>query len=176
MSTALPITYLGATMDFTLTQDVTGTVDQVDAALTDAVFLATMADLPKIGSVEVLEQTRDGDTVHQRVRYLFTAELSGAVRRVVDPDKLTWIEDSTSDLAAHTASYRIDPDNYANLLEGAYDATITKTERGARRVATGHLKVHVPLVGGKVEKAIVEGLQENSDAQAELITAWIAKQ
>ena len=122
---------LGPAMDFTLTQDITGTVDQVEAALTDPGFLATMTDLPKIGSVEVLEQTRDGDTVHQRVRYLFTAELSGAVRRVVDPDKLTWVEDSTSDLAAHTASYRIDPDNYENLLEGAYDATITKTKGGS---------------------------------------------
>ena len=163
-------------MDFTLTQEIAATVDQVEAALTDAGFLATMTDLPKIGSVEVLEQTRDGNTVHQRVRYLFTAELSGAVRRVVDPDKLTWIEDSTSDVAVHTASYRIDPDNYANLLEGAYDATITATMTGARRVATGQVKVRVPLVGGKVEKAIVDGLKENSDAQAELLTAWIADQ
>ena len=162
-------------MDFTLTQDIAATVDQVEAALTDAGFLATMADLPKIGSVEVLEQTRDGDTVHQRVRYLFTAELSGAVRRVVDPDKLTWVEDSTSDLAAHTASYRIDPDNYENLLAGSYEATITSHGKGARRVATGQLEVHVPRVGGKGERAIVDGLRENSDAQAGLLTAWIAK-
>jgi len=162
-------------MDFTLTQHITAPVDQVEAALTDAGFLATMADLPKIGSVEVLEQTRNGGTVHQRVRYLFTAELSGAVRRVVDPEKLTWVEDSTSDLRAHTATYRIDPDNYANLLEGSYDATIAATRSGARRVATGHVKVRVPLVGGKVERAIVDGLQENSDAQCELLSSWIAK-
>jgi len=163
-------------MDFSLTQLITATVEQVEVALTDAGFLATMADLPRIGSVEVLDQSRDGDTVHQRVRYLFTADLSGAVRRVVDPDKLTWIEDSTSDLAAHTASYRIEPDNYANLLAGAYEATTTPNGTGTRRVATGHVKVHVPLVGGKVEQAIVSGLQENSDAQAELLTAWIAEQ
>jgi hypothetical protein len=161
-------------MDFTLTQDIGATVDQVEAALTDAGFLATMTDLPKIGRVEVLEQSRAGDSVHQRVRYLFTAELSGAVRRVVDPDKLTWVEDSTSDVAGHSSSYRIEPDNYANLLEGAYDATIVPDGTGARRVATGHVTVHVPLVGGKVERAIVSGLQENSDAQAALIAAWAA--
>lgn len=83
-------------MDFSLTQDILATVDQVQAALTDPGFLAAMTELPKIGSVEVLEQARGGDTVHQRVRYLFTADLSGAVRRVVDPDKLTWVERSTS--------------------------------------------------------------------------------
>jgi hypothetical protein len=163
-------------MDFSLTQDIAATVDQVDAALTDAGFLVTMADLPKIGSVAVLEQSRDGDTVYQRVRYLFTADLSAAVRRVVDPDKLTWVEDSSSDLAAHTAAYTIQPDNYANLLEGAYDATIRANGSGVRRVTTGHVRVHVPLVGGKVEHAIVSGLQENSDAQAALLTAWIAEQ
>lgn len=163
-------------MDFSLTQLITATVEQVEVALTHAGFLATMSDLPKIGSVEVLEQSRDGHTVHQRVRYLFTADLSGAVRRVVDPDKLTWVEDSTSDLSVHTASYRIEPDNYANLLAGTYEATTTPNGTATRRVATGHVKVHVPLVGGKVEKAIVDGLQENSDAQAELLTAWIAKQ
>jgi len=163
-------------MDFSLIQDISATVDQVEAALTDPGFLASMTELPKIGSVDVLEQTRNGDTVHQRVRYLFTADLSGAVRRVVDPDKLTWIEVSSSDVAAHTASYAIEPDNYANLLQSAYDATITATGSGTRRVATGHVKVRVPLVGGKVEQAIVSGLQENSDAQAGLLTAWIAKQ
>ena len=57
-----------------------------------------------------------------------------------------------------------------------YDATIAANGSGARRVATGQVKVHVPLVGGKVEQAIVDGLQENSDAQAELLTAWIARQ
>ncbi len=54
-------------------------------------------------------------------------------------------------------------------------ATIAPHGSGTRRVATGHVKVRVPLVGGKVEQAIVAGLQENSDAQADLLTAWIAK-
>lgn len=161
-------------MDFSLTQDIAATVERVEAALTDAGFLATMSELPKIGGVEVLEQERAGDTVHQRVRYLFTADLSGAVRRVVDPEKLTWVESSTSDFAEHTASYTIEPDNYANLLEGAYNATITENGTCARRVSTGHVKVNLPLVGRKVEHAIVSGLQENSDAQIALLTAWIA--
>ncbi len=47
-------------MDFSLTQDISATVDQVEAALADPGFLSSMSDLPKIGSVEVLEQTRDG--------------------------------------------------------------------------------------------------------------------
>jgi hypothetical protein len=162
-------------VDFTLSQDFTAAPEAVDAAFVDTGCLATMDQLPKIGRVEVLDQSRDGDTVHQRVRYQFMADLSGAVRRVVDPDQLTWVEESNHDLAAHTASYRILPDHYANLLQGAYDARIGAAPdgAGAQRVATGALTVHVPLVGGKVEHAIVSGLEENAVAQAALVAAWL---
>ena len=88
-------------MDFTLTQEIPAPVDAVDAALVDPDFLTRMAELPKLGSAEVVSNERDGDTVKLQVRYLFQADLSAAVTRVVDPAKLTWIEDSTVDLAAH---------------------------------------------------------------------------
>ena len=43
-----------------------------------------------------------------------------------------------------------------------------------RRLATGTLTVHVPLVGGRVEKAIVGGITEHADAEAVLLGTWIA--
>src|SRR6478672_3320137 len=122
-----------------------------------------MAELPKLGSAEVVSQTRDGDVVRQDVRYLFQAELSSAVTRVVDPKKLTWVERSVCDLAAHRTQCEIRPDNYGGLLSGRYDAVIVAAGDGAaRRTLTGELRVKMPLVGGKVERAIVGGLEENA--------------
>jgi hypothetical protein len=161
-------------VDFTLKQAIPASADAVDAALVDADFLARMAELPKLGSAEVLSNERDGDTVKLQVRYLFQADLSAAVTRVVDPAKLTWIEDSTVDLAAHRTVCVIRPDNYANLLEGRYDSAIAAADPGCVRTITGTIKVHVPLLGGKVEKAIVGGLTENADAQTSLLTDWLA--
>jgi hypothetical protein len=92
----------------------------------------------------------------------------------VDPDKLTWVEESTCDLAAHTTSCVIKPDNYANLLQGSYEATIEPAGAGSARTITGKLKVKVPLLGGKVEKAIVGGLSENADAQAVLLASYLS--
>jgi len=86
---------------FEIVQDIAAAPDAVDGALVDPAFLVRMAELPKLGSAEVVSQLRDGDTMHQDVRYLFQAELSSAVTRVVDPKKLTWIERSVCDLAAH---------------------------------------------------------------------------
>src|SRR6476660_9162108 len=122
-----------------------------------------MAELPKLGSADVLLNERDGDTVKLQVRYLFQADLSPAVTRFVDPKNLTWVEDSTVDVASHHTTCEIKPDNYANLLSGSYEARITASGAGCVRTVNGKIKVHVPLVGGKAEKAIIGGPSENAD-------------
>ena len=161
-------------MRFEIVQDIAATPEAIDAALVDPAFLARMADLPKLGSAEVVSQARDGDVVRQDVRYLFQAQLSSAVTRVVDPKKLTWVEHSVCDLASHRTQCEIRPDNYSGLLSGRYDAVIVANEGGARRTLTGELKVKMPLVGGKVERAIVGGLEENAAAQTTLLEAFLA--
>jgi hypothetical protein len=159
---------------FEIVQDIAATPDAIDAALVDAAFLVRMADLPKLGSAEVVRQERVGDIMRQDVRYLFQAELSSAVTRVVDPKKLTWVERSVCDLASHRTQCEIRPDNYGGLLSGRYDAAMVASGDGARRTLTGELKVKMPFVGGKVERAIVGGLEENAAAQTTLLEAFLA--
>jgi hypothetical protein len=161
-------------MDFRIVQALTSPPDVVESTLLDPAFLARMAELPKLGSAEVVGQTRDGSVVRQQVRYLFQAELSGAVTKVVDPARLTWVEDATIDLADHLTRCEIRPDHYANLLSGRYEALLEPAGTGTRRTITGSLKVKVLMVGGRVEKAIVGGLRENADAQAGLIDAFVS--
>jgi len=158
---------------FEIVQDLRATPDAVDGALIDPAFLVRMAELPKLGSAEVLSQDRDGDTMRQDVRYLFQAELSSAVTRVVDPDRLTWVERSVCDLTAHRTECEIRPDNYGGMLNGRYSSLVVARDSGARRTLTGELKVKVPLVGGKVERAIVGGLEENAAAQIALIETFL---
>ncbi len=161
-------------MDFTLRQEIPAPIDAVEAALVDDDFLARMAELPKLGSADVLLNERDGDTVKLQVRYLFQADLSASVTRFVDPKDLTWVEDSTVDVAQHHTACEIKPDNYANLLSGSYEARISASGTGCVRTVKGTIKVHVPLLGGKAEKAIIGGLSENADAQTTLITEFVA--
>jgi hypothetical protein len=160
-------------MRFEIVQDLRAGPDAVDGTLVDPAFLVRMAELPKLGSAEIVSQARDGDVVHQDVRYLFQAELSAAVTRVVDPKRLTWVERSVCDLAAHRTQCEIRPDNYGGMLSGRYDALIVVTDGGARRTLTGDLKVRMPLVGGKVERAIVGGLEENAAAQTALLEDFL---
>jgi hypothetical protein len=160
---------------FRIDQRIPAPLAAVEAALLDRDFVAATADLPKLGAPELLELQRDGDRAHQRVRYRFTAQLSGAVTRVVDPAKLTWVDDARYDLTSHTSRHRILPDNYADRLQASYDVVLESLGDSTRRLVTGELTVHVPLLGGRVERAIVDGLEEHANAEAELLGRWIAE-
>ena len=156
-------------MRFTLDQQLPGTVDQVLAALLDPELLERLGELPNLGAPDVLSQERDGDVVVQRVRYAFTGSLSPAVTRVIDPAKVTWIDETTYDLVARRASFRIIPDHYENKLRCAGAHTFTERDGGTVRHIDGELTVRVPLVGRVVERAIVGGLQDHLRAEADLL-------
>jgi hypothetical protein len=162
-------------VDFRIQEQVTAPAPAVTSALVDADFLATTAELPKIGGAELLDQQRDGDRVHQRVRYRFTGDLSSAVTRVVDRDRLTWVDEADHDLAARRSDHRIVPDHYGDRLQATYSMQVDPDGDGASRmVVTGTVKVRMPLVGGRVERAIVSGLEEHAAAEADLLGRWLA--
>jgi len=158
---------------FRIEQRILAPLAAVEAALLDREFVAATTGLPKLGAPELLDQKRNGDRAHQRIRYRFTAELSSAVTRVVDPAKLTWIDDARYDLVSHTSHHRIVPDNYADRLQATYDVTLEPLGDSTRRVVDGELKVRVQLVGGRVERVIVDGIEEHAGAEAELLGRWI---
>jgi hypothetical protein len=161
-------------VDFTIEQRIGAPVDKVHHALLDPDFLSATSGLPKLGGAQLLDERRDGNNVVRRVRYRFTGDLNAAVTRVIDRDKLTWVDESTDDLFAHTSAHTIVPDNYADRLSADYRTELVAADDDTtRRVTKGHIKVHMPLVGGRVERAIASGLQEYADAEAALVERWI---
>lgn len=162
-------------MRFSLDQELPGTVDRVLAALLDPELLANLGELPNLGAPEVLSQERVGDVVTQRVRYAFTGSLSSAVTRVIDPKKVTWVDETTYDLAARRASFRIIPDHYEKKLRCAGTYTFTERDGVTVRHAEGDLSVGVPLVGRVVERAIVSGLQDHLRAEADLLAVLLER-
>jgi hypothetical protein len=159
---------------FDLVQDLHAALADVEAAFIDDRFLAELGRLPGLGSPTFLDRQSDGSRVRQRVRYAFVGHLSAAVTAVVQPDKLTWIEDATLDRATHATTFRILPDHYANLLEASGLITLHDGEAGGTiRRTDGELTVRVPFVGRKVEQAIVSGLQDHAALEAAAVDRWL---
>ncbi|HZB70827.1 MAG TPA: DUF2505 domain-containing protein [Acidimicrobiales bacterium] len=162
-------------MRFALDQDLPGTVEEVLDVLADPGFVPELGALPKVGPPELLEHRVADGTLHQRVRYRFTGPLSPAVTRVIDPDRLVWVDDTTYDLAAATATFRIQPEHYANRLRCSGRYRLRAAPGGCRRSIEGDLTVSYPLVGRAVERAILSGLEDHLGAEADLIGRWLAR-
>jgi hypothetical protein len=160
---------------FRIEQRFDGPLDAVEEAFVDPAFIEALGELPKLGRPRLLDQRADGDLVHQRVQYAFAGDLSPAVTAVVDPAKLTWVEESTLDRRTHRTTFRIVPDHYRNRLQASGSFALTADGDATRRVAEGDVKVHFALVGGRVEKAIVSGLHEHADMEERVMAGWLAQ-
>ena len=160
-------------MRFSLEQHFAAPLEAVEAAFVDPSLLRELATLPELGRPELLAHVDAGDTVSQQVRYVFTGELSPAVTAVVDPRRLTWVEHSELERATHRTAFRIAPDHYADRLSCSGRVTLERAGGGTRRVIDGDLRVRFPLVGAKVERAIVSGLRDHASAEARIVQAWL---
>ena len=160
-------------MRFHLEQRFAVPADAVMAAFADADFYPELASLPNVGEPQVIDRTQDGDVVRMQVRYRFTGELSAAARRVLDPQRLTWVDHATIDLAARRTVFELRADHYADRFRchGAYSVDDDGTG-GSRRTVDGELTVRAPLVGKAVERAIVSGLEHHLGDEVDVVERW----
>lgn len=161
-------------MRFAVEQRFPAPLGAVEAALVDPAFLARLALLPKLGEPQLLASEVDGPIVRQQVRYRFAGELAPAVTAVVDPRRLTWVEHTTFDRRSHRGEHRIEPDHYGDRLRCSYTTQLSGHGRFTSRVTEGELRVRFPLVSGRVERAIVSGLVEHAELEAEVLGRWLA--
>lgn len=163
---------------FSFEQRFAAPLEAVEAAFLDPAVVQRMAALPDLGRPELLDVVGEGDVVRRRVRFTFTGQLSKAALAVLDPAKLTWVEESVLDRRTHQSEVRIRPEHYADRLscsavvrlvpaDGASGVTVRQTE--------GSLSVRAPLVAGRVERAIVTGLQENAAAEEAIVQEWLSR-
>jgi hypothetical protein len=162
-------------MRFQIEQVIAGPVDAVARIYTESRFYERLGELPKLGRPEVLDRREDGPEVRLAVRFHFTGNLSPAVTAVVDPARLSWVEESVHDMALHTVTFTMKPDNYADRLRSAGTARFEPAGDGAtRRITEGDLAVRVPFVGRSVEGAIVSGLREHLAAEIGVVEELLA--
>ncbi len=160
-------------MRFELTQRFAASAASVDDAYATAALYPTLVGLPKLGRIEVLHAERQGDRARLSIRFAFTGELPAAVTAVVDPERLTWVQETDHDLASGTTTFRLVPDHYPDRLSASGRTTIAPVGAGAERVVSGELKVRAPLVAGRVEQAIVSGLEEYLVAEAPAVDRFL---
>lgn len=163
-------------MRFELTQIFSADLERVQAGLVDPDFLVELGRLPNLGRPELLSQDRSGPKLHQKVRYRFAGQLSAVVTAVVDPGRLTWVEETVLDTTTHITRFRILPDHYPDRLtcSGTFTLGAGAGPQHTMRRTEGDLRVSFPLVGRKAEAAIVLGLSDHAEAETVALDRWLA--
>jgi len=158
---------------FELTQRYQSAAADVTDAYADPALYPTLVGLPKLGGIEVLDHEASDGTATLGIRFRFTGHLPSAVTAVIDPERLTWVQESVHDLVDGTTTFRLVPDHYPDRLKASGTFRVVSDGHGSRRVVNGDLKVRAPLVGGRVEQAIVSGLEEYLVAEAPAVDAYL---
>lgn len=161
-------------MRFTVEQRFATGADETAQAFTEPELYEGFAALSKVSVPDVLACERDGDQVRLRIRYRFAGELSSAARAVIDPARLTWVDESTHDLARRHVRFVLRPDHYGERFRCSGDYRVEPVGDGCRRHATIDLEVSAPFVGGAVERAIESGLREHLADETRVVEAYLA--
>ena len=152
--------------------------DAVARAFADPALYAGYPGGDKLAAPEVVAHEvggPGGDVVDLELRYRFVGDLSSAVRAVVDPARLSWVEQSRHDLARRTATFVLRPDHYADRLRCSGTVEVVPDGDGARRIVLGELKVRVALVAGTVERTLVADLQAHLRDEVAVVEAHLAR-
>ena len=144
----------------------------------DPEFFAGLRDLPGVEAPQVLERHERGSTVDVSLRYRFSGDLPSIARSVLGRGEVAWVQRCRVDLERHRTEFTIEPETHAELLtcSGAYLLRMLRPPPDAEtaRTISGELRVRVPLLGGRAERAIGSGLVERLDAEASALERWLA--
>jgi hypothetical protein len=161
-------------MRFSIEHRFATSVDDVEAAMIDPDFFAELRTMPGVEPPVLLDRRQERDRVILDVRYVFSGDLPSVARSVLGRGELAWIQHSIVDLVRHRTDFTIEPEQHAALLECKGVYLLRAAADHTARTISGDLRVKVPLLAGRAERAITGGLVERLDAEADVLKRWIA--
>jgi hypothetical protein len=155
-------------MNFSIDRGVAVSPEAALAAYGSPAFYEGRETRENIAVLEVVSHEDTGSRVLIQIRFKFTGSVSGAVRRIVDPTKMSWITKTEILVDERRSNFEVLPDNYPDRLTSTGNYHFKDGPDGPDSAVVtieGQLKVHVPFVGGTVERVIVKGLQSYIGAE-----------
>jgi hypothetical protein len=123
--------------------------------------------------VEVLEQTERNGARVRRIRVTGRRPLPGFAQAALGTERLSYVQEETSIPGAHKLRWKVVPEALPDrvVAEGTYE--LLPDGNGSIRAIDGTIDVRIPLVGGRIEKALAEELQKSYDRTALFAQRWL---
>jgi len=127
----------------------------------------------KMKEYKVLKQEDDGKKFHREQLAEPSTPVPGFLQSIVKSTGYTEIDDL--DWATNTMDINIETQMFKDRfkMSGKYIVTPLDGGKRCRREFKGEVKVSVPLLGGKIEKFMMEQLRDSYDVAARVTRRWI---
>ncbi len=162
-------------MKFGFEQRWTAPVDDIMATYLDESFWTGIDGFSKMAPPEFLGIDRDDSagTALVRLRYKVNAQLPAQAARFIDPDDVAWVQETSWNLTERTADVRFLPVQAAALMRANATIVVGSEDDETFRELRGEFKVKIPLVGSKVERAVVGDIGTNLEEEADAVARFL---
>lgn len=100
--------------------------------------------------------------------------LPAAVAAVVGTDRITYLQTTRYDAKAGRMTWEVVPSVFSDKISAKGYMEVVAHPTGCERVVDGTIEVRVMMVGGRIERAIVEDVERSYHKAAEAARKWLA--
>lgn len=162
-------------MQFKIVHTFNWPADTIIDILSTGEDLTPPEKLSNVSARKVIELKREGKNFYRRTEWCVHGQIPKVAQKVVSAEMLTFIEESTWDGTDGIFKTRIIP----HFLKGTLTCTSTSKWFAAgpaatRREYAGVVEIRLPIIGGLLEKTIVDYLKKNTEENAAMVAEALA--
>ncbi|HTO00114.1 MAG TPA: DUF2505 domain-containing protein, partial [Microthrixaceae bacterium] len=171
MAVSMPQMWNADWVKFNFEQRFTADADRVLAVYVDRTFWDGLTGLSATSAPEVLAVETRGSVAVVRLHYRLSVELPSEAARFIDTSNVSWVQETTWNLDDRSAKVTFQPDQAARLIQASATTRLLPLDQsssaqgssvdGSVRMIDGEIKVRIPLLGSRVERAIIGGIGEH---------------
>ena len=162
-------------MQFSTTNHFNASAAHVAEALRDPDFYESLDALPDMATPEVVSNTVAANATILVVRYRYTGNVDGFVRRMVGNEPLAWLQHTSFDHDSNNATIKIETEVAKELLRCSGTMKLDGAKKTSTRVIDASLDVRIPLISGRVANSLIPGIIARIDAEADALGDWLTR-
>ena len=131
---------------------------------------------PNVTKCTVKKRQTEGRITKLVVETVANGDIPKALRKVISPKMLTWIEYGTWDDKEKTYEYRVKTHYFSNITKVGGKFFYSEPEPGkTKRRLEGYVEINMPVLGKIAEKKISEVQKENLEIDVKAIKEEVKK-
>ena len=161
-------------MDFRITHRFPGSAQAWWGACKHPDFEAVIAQASDVTMTLLSDETTNG-VRRQRVRVVPRKELPALVQKAIGAPRFSYVQETEEGTGETSLRWRVVPELLADKIRCAGTLRLADVAGGCERTVEGSVEVRVTLVGGTIEKAVIDELRQGYDRSAVALLPVLAR-